>query len=159
MGDPLSIAAGVVCILTAAAQMSTLLIKLAKATKAADEQARIIITEVNDTSGILTHLQSFLLGIEFADRSRTSLLQVDQVVTIVTGCVLTFSELEKLLDELKVESLDVLDRCKWARKETTIAGLIQRLQNHKASLSLMLNILNGFAPHNLLFYLVSLSQG
>ena len=143
MSDPLSIAAGVVGILTAAAQISSLLIKFTKATKDAPQQARVIVTEVNDTSGILSHLQSFLLGNEFSDRSRTSLLKVDQVVTIVSGCVLTFSELEKLLDELGVASVDVLDRMKWARKETAVAGLIQRLQNHKASLSLMLNILNG----------------
>ena len=144
MSDPLSIAAGVVGIITAAAQISSLLISFAKASKDAPQQARIVATEVNETSGILSHLQSFLLGEEFSDRSRTSLLKVDQVVIIVSGCVLTFSELEKLLDELKVADLAVLDRMKWGRKETDIAELIQRLQNHKASLSLMLNILNGF---------------
>jgi hypothetical protein len=139
----LRIAAGVIGILTAAAQISSLLINFTRASKDAPHQAQIIVTEVNDTSGILFHLQSFLLGKEFLDRSRTSLLQIDHVVTIVSGCVLTFSELEKLLDELEVENLGVLDRAQWARKETAIAVLIQRLQNHKASLSLMLNILNG----------------
>ena len=143
MSDPLSIAAGVIGILTAAAQISSLLINFTRASIDAPDQARIIATEVSDTSGILSHLQSFLLGKEFLDRSRTSLLQVDHVVTIVSGCVLTFSELEKLLDELKVENLSVLDRTKWARKETAIAALVQRLQNHKASLSCMLNVLNG----------------
>ncbi len=143
MADPLSIAAGVVGILTAAAQLSSLLIKFTKSVSEAPQQARIIIAELSDTTGILSHLQSFLLGHEFTDRSRTSLLKVDQVVTIVSGCVLTFSELEKLLDDLKVEGMFMLDCLKWARKEPDIARLIQRLQNHKASLSLMLNILNG----------------
>ena len=144
MADPLSITAGVIGVITAAAQISSLLIKFTRSVKEAPQQARVIITEVSDTSGILSHLQSFLLGNEFLDRSRTSLLKVDQVVTIVSGCVLTFSELEKLLDEMKAENMAVLDCMKWARKESAIMDLIQRLQNHKASLSLMLNILNGY---------------
>ena len=73
------------------------------------------------------------------------MLKVEQVVTILSGCVLTFSELEKLLDELKIGSFEVLDCLKWANKERAILALIQRLQNHKASLSLILNTLNGFA--------------
>lgn len=144
MSDPLSIAAGVVGILTAAAQISSVLIKFARSAKGALHQAQVIITEIHDTSGVLSHLQAFLLGKEFADTSRTSMLKIDHVVDVISGCVLTFSELEKLLDELKTNDMNILDRMKWARKEAAIASLIQRLQNHKASLSLILNILNGF---------------
>lgn len=144
MSDPLSVVAGVAGVVTAAAHISSLLIKFTKSTIAAPQQAQVVLTEVSDIDGILSQLQSFLLGPGSANRSRTSLLKVERVVTIVSGCVLTFSELEKLLDELKTEDLDVLDRFKWARKESVIEGLIQRLQNHKASLSLVLNILNGF---------------
>lgn len=144
MSDPLSIAFGVVGIVAAAAQISTVLTKFTKSTIGAPNQAQVVLTEVNDISEILLHLQSFLLGLDSPDSSRTSLLKVEKVVTIVSGCVLTFSELEKLLDEFKTGGLDVLDRLKWARKEPAIMGLVQRLQNHKASLSLVLNILNGF---------------
>ena len=153
MSDPLSISAGVIGILTAAAQISSVLIKFVRSAKGAPHQAQAIITEVNDTSAVLSHLQAFLLGKKFADTSRTSMLKVDQVVDIVSGCVLTFSELEKLLDELETSEMNTLDRAKWARKEAAIAGLIQRLQNHKASLSLILNILNGFVFDTLrIFY-------
>lgn len=144
MSDPLSIGAGVVGILTAAAQITSVLIKFTKSIQGAPHQAQVIIAEVNDTSGILSQLQAFILGEAFADASRTPLLKVNQVINIISGCVLTFSELEKLLDELKTGRMDILDRIKWKRKEATIANLIQRLQNHKASLSLILNILNGF---------------
>lgn len=148
MSDPLSIAAGVVGVITAAAQISLLLTKFTKSTIAAPQQARVVITEVSDIHVILSQLQSYLLGLESPNSSRTSLLKVEKVVTVVSGCVLTFSELERLLDELKTEGMDVLDSLKWARKETAILGLIQRLQYHKASLSLILNILNGFVPHH-----------
>ncbi|CAF9925345.1 hypothetical protein IMSHALPRED_006448 [Imshaugia aleurites] len=143
MPDPLSIASGVAGLVTATAQITLLLTKLTKSVIAAPYQAQIVLTEVSDIGDILSHLQSFLLGLDSPDKSRTSLLKVEKVVTIVSGCVLTFSELEKLLDELKTEGLDILDRLKWARKESAIMGLIQRLQNHKASLSLVLSILNG----------------
>lgn len=145
MSDPLSVAAGVVGVVTAAAQISSLLIKFTKSTIAAPQQARIVLTEVSDIGVVLSHLQPFLLGLNVPDRSRTSLLKVEKVVTVVSGCVHTFSELEKLLDELKTENMDFLDRLKWVRQDSAIRSIIQRLQNHKASLSLVLDILNGFA--------------
>ena len=144
MADPISMAVGIVGIVKAVAQASVLLTRFTKSTIAAPKQAQILLTEVSDIGEILSQLQSFLLGINSPKRSRASLLKVDKVVTIVSGCVLTFSELEKLLEEMKTEDLDVLDRLKWAKKESVVVGLVQRLQNHKASLSLMLNILNGF---------------
>ena len=147
MSDPLSIAAGVIGVVTAAAQITLLLTNFTKSIIAAPQQARVVLAEVSDISVILSQLQSYLLGLDSPNSSRTSLLKVEKVVTIVSGCVLTFSELERLLDELKTEDLDVLDSLKWTRKESAIVCLIQRLQNHKASLSLILNILNGFVPH------------
>ena len=144
MTDPLSVAAGVTGVVIAAAQISSLLFKFTNSTIAAPKQAQVVLTEVRDIGGILSNLQSFLIGQDLPDRSRTSLLKVEKVVTIVSGCVITFSELEKLLDELKMGHLDIMDRLKWARKESAITGLIQRLQNHKTSLSLVLGVLNGF---------------
>lgn len=143
MSDPLSVAAGVVGVLTAAAQISSRLVRFARTVKAAPEQARVVATEVSDLSGILSHLQSFLLGHEHSHQSRTALLQVDQLVTVVSGCVLTFQELEKLLDDFEIEKMAAMCCARWARKESIVTNLIQRLQNHKSSLSLMLNILNG----------------
>ena len=144
MSDPISMAAGIVGIVKAVAQVSVLLTTFTKSTIGAPQQAQIVLAEVSDIGEILSQLQSFLLGLSSPKRSRASLLKVDKVVNIVSGCVLTFSELERLLDEMKTDDLDVLDRLKWARKESVIVDLIRRLQNHKASLSLVLNILNGF---------------
>lgn len=104
VADPLSIVTGVVGI--------------TKDAKDAPRQARVILTELNDMTGILSHLQSFFLGNEFYDRSRTSLLKVVQVVMIVSSCVVTVSELEKLADDLKVEEKHILDCMKWAKEGT-----------------------------------------
>lgn len=144
MADPLSIAAGVIGILVAAAHISSLLFEFTSTSKDAPQSARAVLTEVNDIKSTLEHLRSFLSGNECSDKSRTELLQVHQVVTIMSGCVLTFSELERILDGLKAEGMAMFDRARWARKEKVIGKLVQRLQNHKASLSLILHVLNGY---------------
>ena len=124
MSDPLSIAAGVVGVLAAAAQISSLLVHFIKSSKNAPKQAQHVLTEVSDTSTILAQLQSFLMGKECADQSRTLLLKVDQVVTIVSSCVETFAELQQLMDEMTMTHIGVLDCVKWARKETEILALV-----------------------------------
>ena len=144
MSDPLSVAAGVVGVITAAAQISKLLIEFSAKTKDAPTQARRVLTEVNGMSMIMNQLQSFLLGLETPDQSRTCLIQAESLLSILTGCVATFSDLQKLLDQLKIENLQLLDRFKWARKESAIKALTIRLQTHKHSLSLILEILNGY---------------
>lgn len=143
MSDPLSVAAGVLGIITAAAQISSLLTKFTKNIKDAPEQAHVILTDVTDTSRILSHLQVFVLDTGSVSQSKTCLLHIESVVAIVTGCVATFSELQRLLESLRPDGMTVLDRLKWTRDETSISALGSRLQTHKASLSLMLDVLNG----------------
>ncbi|KAI4218154.1 MAG: hypothetical protein L6R40_008800, partial [Gallowayella cf. fulva] len=58
------------------------------------------------------------------------------------GCVLTFSELERVLDDLKSDDMCIRDCVRWAKQEKAINNLVQKLQNHKASLSLILHVLN-----------------
>ncbi|MCJ1260374.1 hypothetical protein MMC22_000234 [Lobaria immixta] len=117
MSDPLSIAAGVIGIITAATQISSLLIDFTRQTRAAPRQAAIVLTEITDTSGVLLHLQSLLLDAEAGDQSQRCFLQIDHVVTIITGCVATFSELEELLDGLKTDRMNVLDCFKTTMQE------------------------------------------
>ena len=143
MSDPLSVAAGVVGIITAAAHISSMLTKFTKNIKDAPEQAHVILTDVTDTSRILSHLQVFVLDTGSVSQSRTCLLQIESVVAIVTGCVATFSELQRLLESIRTDEMTVLDRLKWTRDESSIRALGTRLQTHKASLSLMLGVLNG----------------
>ena len=142
MSDPLSIAAGVVGLITACTQISSLLFKLTKECRYAPHQARIVLVEVSDTGNILSQLQSFLLSVETLEKSRASLVQVEQVVATLTGCVSTISELEVLLDELKSGPMNILDRLKWAKKAPVMNEMVKRLQSHKLSLSLMLAIFN-----------------
>ena len=144
--DPLSISAAVVGLLTAAAQVSAILITATRNVRNAPKHAQIILTEVNEITIILHQVQSFLNGATAVNRSGASLILVEQVIVVLAGCVMTFSELETVLNSLKTEgSLDTIDRMKWVRKDSTITAIIQRLQNHKISMNLMLTILARYA--------------
>ena len=145
MADPLSIVTGVVGLGTALCQISKMLARVAKNTKDAASLSAVALAEVTETSVVLTQLQSFLLGLESADRSRTALIQVKDIRILLSGCIETYSELEALLDLLVPQDMTIFDRLKWARKESEIGRLIGRMQTHKASLSLMLTVLNGYA--------------
>ena len=148
MSDPLSVAAGVVGIVTAAVQVSKLLIDFTNGTTDAPRQATAVLEKVNSIHTTMSQLQPFVLGLQTPDQSRSCLIQVEAVIAILTGCVATFSELEQLLDNLKAEGLAFLDKMKWAKNKSTIDSLITRLETHETSLSLMLNILNGYAFHS-----------
>ena len=74
------------------------------------------------------------------------MLPIDPVIVIVLGCVSTFSELQQLLDGMDLigtGTMNISARLKWAKNEGQLSTIIQRLQTHKASLSLILTILNG----------------
>lgn len=57
-----------------------------------------------------------------------------------------FSELENVLEIARIETdLKIIDRVKWAMKESKVSDIQVRLQSNKTSLTLMLTILQWFA--------------
>ena len=102
-----------------------------------------MLAEVNGLSTVLGHLQTYISGLATSSKSRTSLILVEQVVVTLADCVTTFSELEAVLGTARIESeLRILDRVKWAAKESKVADIQRRLQCNKSSLTLMLTILS-----------------
>ena len=77
---------------------------------------------------VLVHLQTYLQGAARPRKARASLILVGQVLLTLAECVGTFSEPEDALgiaeDE---ESMVVLDRMRWALKETKILDVQGRL--------------------------------
>ena len=83
---------------------------------------------------------------------RGVLIIVEQVLVVLTECVTSFSELEEILDTLKVETnVSLLDRIKWASKESAIVAVCKRLESNKVSLTLMLTILQSLVDKLLLY--------
>jgi hypothetical protein len=142
MADPLSVAASVVGLLTAAAQISRTLYDITKRAKKAPKECKDARMEVDDIRNILSQLQLFVLGAAKASRSRSSLILVEQVVTTLAATVTTFSELDVFVETLESdERMGLMDRLRWVSKEKALNELIQKLQLHKSSMGLMLTIL------------------
>lgn len=109
--DPLSISAGVVGLLTAAAQVTSTLIRFTKDIRDAPMQAQIVLNEVTEITIILHQVQLFLNGSKAINRNGASSILIEQVIVVLAGCVMTFSEPETVLNSLKTDGpLDTIDR-------------------------------------------------
>ena len=160
MPDPLSVSAGVIGILSAAAHVSKKVFDFIQKTKDTPEQAQATLTEVSDVRGILLHCQTLINDTESSCSPGASLVLVEHVVVVLTGCLMTFSELETILEDLEAkDELDTINRMRWARKERDIAKILRKLQNQKISLGLMVTILGwwvittntALAPNRLIY--------
>ncbi|KAI3333740.1 hypothetical protein F4824DRAFT_232537 [Ustulina deusta] len=140
--DPLSVAASVVGLLAAGGKVTTLLFTVITKCKDSPTLARSILFEVADISAALGHLQDFLGDRTKATSERGNLILLDQLLTTLTGCVTTYSDLQFILTGLNIsEDVGTFDRIKWMRQESRLNTLVQRLQSHKSSLTLMLTII------------------
>jgi hypothetical protein len=136
--EPLSIAASITGILTPAVRVSSLLMQI----KDAPTTLTAVLTEVNHMRIIFTALQKFLDRAARVARPRAALIQLEDVVVILTQMVLVFSELEMLIAPLPArDSLSGWRRLNWSRQEAGILRLINQLQRHKISLLLLLQII------------------
>lgn len=141
--DPISVAASLVGLIGAAAKISSILNSVVRSATTAPKLAQNILIEVNGITVCLNQLQTFLMHTQTTHRSQESLVLVDQVLVILSDCVLIFSELEQNLDPLKVEEPWLAHRAvKWMLREKDIAATLTRLQSSKLSLSLMMTTLN-----------------
>jgi len=145
--DPLSVMASVVGLLAAAAQVVSALTTVKSSIKDAPRSMDLVLSQVNELAISLSAVHKLLLGINSAPKRRLSLIQVDQLVATLTEAVLTFSELEamvssatKMVPLAESPEVSMLDRIKWAWKEDAVSAVIVRMERHKSSISLMLNI-------------------
>ncbi|KAJ4112331.1 hypothetical protein BFJ63_vAg14040 [Fusarium oxysporum f. sp. narcissi] len=140
--DPLSVSASVVGLLGAGAKITSCLWTFAINARDAPQLARHLVFEVADITAALGSLQAYVRGQAQAPGERGALILLEHVLTTLTGCVTTFSDLQRLMDQLNLSpGMGTIDKMKWARQESYICAIVQRLQNHKSSLTLMLTVL------------------
>lgn len=145
MADPLSTAASIVGLITAAAQVSGILANVINKARHAPDECRQIQAQVDDIRNVLGSLQVFIMGARRPSRSRTSLIMVDQVVVILAACVTTFSELDTFVTALESDvGMGILDRLRWVTKEKDIKSIFSRFESHQSSLTLVLIILTWY---------------
>ncbi|KAG9508256.1 hypothetical protein J7337_001820 [Fusarium musae] len=146
--DPLSVSASVVGLLGAGAKITSCLWTFATNARDVPQLARHLVFEVADITAALGSLQAYVCGQAQAPGERGALILLEHVLTTLTGCVTTFSDLQSLMDQLNLSPyMGTIDKMKWARQESNIAAIVQRLQNHKSSLTLMLTVLQCSTRH------------
>jgi hypothetical protein len=139
--DPLSVSASVVGLLAAGVAATNALSKFIRDGRDAPKVIQHLLQEITDTTAALNSLQAYLNRRLRTPKRCEALILLEHVLTTLTGCVTTYSDLQLLVDELDLETHGIFDKLTWSRKESQISVLLLRLQNNKSSLSLMLNIL------------------
>lgn len=99
--------------------------------------------EVRDFGYAISKLQPYVEGKTPIKLLGASMTDVDQLSLTLASCVITFSRLEKVMDRLlprNQAAFSTFDRLKWSLAEDNVTQLVTRLQQHKASLTLLLTI-------------------
>lgn len=141
--EPLTIASAVVGLIAAASRIGPLLYHFVTHTKDAPRSASQTHDEINSVTAALERLQSYLLGTSTTSIERRSLITLRNIVATLTACVTTYSDLERVVGRC-VDEEGKFKRIKWLFNESDIAEVLQRLQGHKSSLTLMLTILQWY---------------
>ena len=141
--DPLSLLASITGILAVAAKVTSILTELIRNEKDAPSSISNIVAEVSDLRACLAQLSPLIRGVGSVPRSQRAAVSVDQVIIISTSCVLTMSELERILDSFKFDQpMSTVSKIRWSRQEQKIAGILTRVRASKSSLNLILTILS-----------------
>jgi hypothetical protein len=140
--DPLSVATSVAGLVRVTAMLVPSLYNLGSTIKEANKDAQAAAAEIAGMSIVLQGLQAYIIGRAHATPQRLCLISVEHITASLTACVLTYSELDKVLNALHVGSgLSAWDRTKWMIKRDSVQELVVRIQNHKSTFTCMLTIL------------------
>lgn len=146
MADPLSVAASIAGLLSAAGSVLKVLGPYIAAARDTPKIAAEVNGELHATTIVLSALQTLASNMESVSARRAALVRVDQAVAVLTNGVLNFSEIEASVGSLSLAEpyttpLALRSRLQWAWKETELTRLLTRLQGFKLSISLILTIL------------------
>ncbi|KAK1827149.1 hypothetical protein QBC39DRAFT_393878 [Podospora conica] len=142
--DPLSVAASVAGLLAAAASICKVLAPYATAACDTPQIALQVRAEIQEATIFLSTLQGLASNVASLPTQNTGLIQVDQLIAILTNGVFVFSDLETCVGDLPTpdptSTPSLQHRLQWARKERDFKPILARLQGFKASVSLILGI-------------------
>ncbi|KAF3178680.1 hypothetical protein TWF788_007410 [Orbilia oligospora] len=111
----------------------------------APESMITVMTKMQETVSIVNGLHQLLNSKSARDSAKPLLISVEQLENTIIGIMLCFSKLEKKMKfarDLESGNAKGLVRAKWLYHEKAIKELIERLNSHKISLSMMLQLLS-----------------
>ena len=136
--DPLSIAASIAGLLALTSRVASVLSTVVSAHTTLPAYFKDVQSEVMIIELALLSLNKLVTGEVAIRRPRATLIKLYDLGTVVTDCVMTLSELDKHLRPFSTY---------WAFVSTIMRNpkfndeLLKRLQRHKVSLNLILNII------------------
>ncbi|RPA85789.1 hypothetical protein BJ508DRAFT_358719 [Ascobolus immersus RN42] len=155
MADPISVAASIVGLLTAGAQVSSVISNFGSSIISASETAQNVLSEIRDITIVLRSLQRLLQTIENDGLRRGSEhVNAEDFALLLMSTMCTFSELQKLIiTALGVSSADghrmgaqkkmgVRRRYRWVRKEAQVQKVLARLMRQHGLLSQLISIIS-----------------
>ena len=139
MADPLSVSASIAGLMTMTDAVFSRMFKYVKAVKAAPDEVSSLTLALGSLSGILHHLG--LVATQFEGEPFDTAIQVNHV----HSCVQTIERVEKILDKYHSspagpQRLDKMKRLKWPFSVSEAKNLCVEIEQHKATLSLALNV-------------------
>ncbi|KAK5676340.1 GTPase activating protein (GAP) for Rho1p [Elasticomyces elasticus] len=142
MPEPITVAASVAGLISSASTMIPILYNVGTSIRDAPQLTKEVAGELANITVVLQQLFAYISGKARASIERLNLITVEHITATLTDCVVTYSDLDEVLKSLRVDTgMRAWDRGMWYIKKGRIGEIVQKLQNHKASLGLMLNIL------------------
>jgi hypothetical protein len=137
----LSVAASIPGLLTAAGKICGL-IEPFSVTWNGPNPLQEAFNDVKNVAFALHSLQRYLQRLDIVSPKRAALIQVDELIVTLTDMVLTFSQFENTLEFL----VKLGGAMSWVRYPKQIEEHMAKIQRHKASLTMMLNIIQWYSP-------------
>jgi len=144
MADPLSIAASVVGLVTVAGKISAAMTSFVLGAADVPESARAALAAIDAMRLTLASVRQLMTKLSKMPRERKEMIHVTHLVVLFREAILSLSELEAIICPASASVGDTTwtwDAVKWLLQEKRITAAVQRLESHRTSLSVMLNIL------------------
>jgi hypothetical protein len=137
MSESLSIEASVAGIITATVRTATILNNLHDA----PDHIADLSAETSHVQLVLRTLQRLIEKLQDLPSQRAAMVQLEDVVVVLTETVLVFSQLEATITSLAARQRSSTQKLTWVWERSTTVRLINQLQRHRASLTLLLQII------------------
>lgn len=141
-------AASVIGLVAVGAKVYVTLHRFISSCKDAPSIAQVTCDEVRDFRYAVEQLRPYIAGSSEITPLGLAITDVQQLSLTLASCIVTFSQMEKALNHLLpadrlVDSpprLTIVERVRWRISAGDLSQLLTRIQQHKATLTLLLTI-------------------
>jgi hypothetical protein len=114
--------------------------------KEAPKEVKTAISSITQMRIVLVSVQALLVDLEQIQPSRKSMIELDHLVIVLTQSTISFLALQTVLDPFSRKKVigpgaQIEFTLRWMRAKNKVANLLEDLERHKASFSLLLAVL------------------